>query len=101
MKNNSKSAWIAVLVVLFAAGIVLVLCAAQIGMTAGSAAITRNGGSMDTTLYQFVIQSSAASAQIAGGILAGVSGLGAVLLGCSGKRQQNGMPEHKDDKPEE
>jgi len=104
MKNGSKSAWIAVLVVLFVAGIVIVICAARIGMASGSSAIARFGGCMDTTLYQFVIQSSAASAQTAGGILAGVSGLGVVLLGFSGRSQlskKNGATEQKGDKPEE
>jgi len=69
------------LAALFVAGIIIVLCATSIGQNAGYAAITRNGGSMDTSVYQLTIQSAISSAQIAGGILAGVSGLGALMTG--------------------
>ncbi len=69
------------LAALFVAGIIIVLSATSIGQNAGYAAITRNGGSMDTSMYQLTIQSAISSAQIAGGIIAGISGLGALMTG--------------------
>ncbi len=70
---------LALLILLFVAGIIIVLNATAIGENAGHTAITRNGGSMDTYMYQMTIQSSITSAQIAGGIISGISGLGALM----------------------
>ncbi len=69
------------LVLLFVAGIIIVLCATAIGENAGYIAITRNGGSMDTSMYQLTIQSSITSAQIAGAIISVISGLGGIMAG--------------------
>ncbi len=66
-------------IVLFIAGLTLLIGAANLGMEAASRAIQANGGSMETDKYYFIMESVTRSYQIAGAICSLVGGLGMVL----------------------
>lgn len=72
-------------VILFAIGIVLILCAADIGRELAHHAIQANGGSMDTEEFMFIMRSKTLSFQLAGTVCSVVGGVvggtGAILCG--------------------
>lgn len=66
---------------LFALGLILIFCAASIGLAAGTRAIRAAGGAYDTEKYYFIIQSTALSCQIGGAVCALTGAAWAVFLG--------------------
>lgn len=98
MRNKITPITVAMIlfVAMFVAGVIVVMCATSIGQNAGHAAVMRNGGSMDTSLYHLIIQSAISSAQISGGIIAGVSGLGALMTGMLFHREKEKQKPNED-----
>jgi len=86
-KKNPKKVYtglLVVLVLLFVLGLVLVLTSTAIGLSTAHTEITKNGGSMDTTLYNYIMTNTAENYRIVGAILALISGIGILLAGVSG-----------------
>ena len=69
-----------VMCVVFIVGLVLIFSAPTMGLQAGNAAVTNNGGSMDTNQFEIIINGTTASYQIVGLAISLVSGFG--LLAC-------------------
>lgn len=65
----------------FIIGLVLIFAAPSIGRNAGSAAIQENGGSMDTSQYERIIDHTTVSYQAGGFAIALVGGFGMLLGG--------------------
>lgn len=65
---------------LFVIGIILILCAADIGRELASHALRANGGSMDTEEYMFIMQSKTFSFQLVGTVCSVVAGISAFLF---------------------
>ena len=80
-KKRTYSGIMVVLVLLFVLGLVLTLSSAGIGQSTASAELTKNGGSMDTAMYQYIMTSTAESYRLVGAILAIISGVGALMAG--------------------
>jgi multisubunit Na+/H+ antiporter MnhB subunit len=79
-----------VLVLLFVLGLVLVLTSAAIGLSTAHAEVVKNGGSLDTTLYNYIMTNTAENYRIVGAILALISGVGLLLAGVANDRQKKG-----------
>jgi len=62
-------------------GIALILSSVSIGQKAGDNAIKRNGGSMDTSRYERIINTTTSNYQIIGGVLSFMGGFGILLSG--------------------
>ena len=77
-----------VLVLLFVLGLVLVLTSATIGLSTASAELAKNGGSLDTNMYQYIMSNTAESYRIVGAILALITGVGALMAGFAGYKQK-------------
>ena len=82
-KKQTYTGVMAVLVLLFVLGLVLVLTSATIGLTTASAELAKNGGSMDTAMYQYIMSNTAESYRLVGAILAVITGLGAIMSGVA------------------
>lgn len=82
MKTKMETVFIMAVAVIFVIGIVILMCASNLGVLAGSAAIQANGGSMDTEQYYMIMKLSTVSYQIAGAILSSIGGLGSIVFGC-------------------
>lgn len=67
----------------FAIGLILILSSGAIGQYMGDSAIQSNGGSMDTSQYERIIDGNATNFRTVGMALALVGGLG-VLMGIYG-----------------
>ena len=87
-KKQTYTGVMAVLVLLFVLGLVLVLTSATIGLTTASAELAKNGGSMDTAMYEYIMSNTAESYRIVGAILALITGVGALLAGWAGFTQK-------------
>lgn len=87
-KKQTYSGMVVVLVLLFVLGLVLVLTSATIGLSTANAEIAKNGGSMDTAMYQYVMTNTAESYRLVGAILAVITGIGALLAGWAGFMQR-------------
>jgi len=87
-KKQTYSGMVVVLVLLFVLGLVLVLTSATIGLSTANAEIAKNGGSMDTSMYQYVMTNTAESYRLVGAILAVITGIGALLAGWAGFMQR-------------
>lgn len=79
---------IVVLVLLFVLGLVLVLTSTAIGLSTAHAEVVKSGGSLDTTLYNYIMTSTAENYRIVGAILALISGVGVLFAGVAGYRQK-------------
>ena len=77
-----------VLVLLFVLGLVLVMTSAAIGLSTAHAEVVKNGGSLDTTLYNYIMTNTAENYRIVGAILALTSGLGLLLAGIANDRKK-------------
>ena len=53
-----------------------------------NAELTKNGGLMDTAMYQYIMTNTAESYRIVGAILALITGVGALLAGYVGYKQK-------------
>lgn len=87
-KKQTYSGMVVVLVLLFVLGLVLVLTSATIGLTTASAELAKNGGAMDTAMYQYIMTNTADSYRLVGAILAVITGVGALLAGWAGFMQR-------------
>ncbi len=87
-KKQLHTGVMVVLVLLFILGLVLVLMSATIGLSTANAEIAKNGGVMDTAMYEYIMVNSAESYRIVGAILALISGVGALMAGYAGYRQK-------------
>lgn len=81
MKKQYVNTMMIVVLVLFVIGIGMILKSTEIGEAAGSKSIRARGGSMDTELYHFVIESTAEKYEKAGVVLASLGGFGILLCG--------------------
>lgn len=79
-----------VLVLLFVLGLVLVLTSAAIGLSTAHTEVAKNGGSLDTTLYNYIMTNTAENYRIVGAILALISGVGLLLAGVANDRHKKG-----------
>ena len=75
-----------VLVLLFVLGLVLVLTSTSIGLSTAHTEAMKNGGSLDTTMYNYIMTNTAENYRIVGAILALISGVGILLAGAAGNR---------------
>ena len=87
-KKQTYTGVMVVLVLLFVLGLVLVLTSATIGLTTANAELAKNGGSMDTAMYQYIMSNTAESYRLVGAILAVITGVGALLAGWVGFQQK-------------
>lgn len=87
-KKQMYTGVIVVLVLLFVLGLLLVLTSASIGLSTANAEISKNGGSMDTAMYQYIMSNTAESYRLVGAILAVITGVGALLAGWVGFQQK-------------
>ena len=87
-KRQTYTGVMVVLVLLFVLGLVLVLTSATIGLSTASAELAKNGGSMDTAMYQYIMSNTAESYRIVGAILALITGVGALMAGFAGYKQK-------------
>ena len=67
--------------VLFIIGMMFIFSAPSKGIKAGDKAITRNGGSIDTSVYQHFIDSTTTSYHIGGAICSSIGAVG--ILGSA------------------
>lgn len=86
-KKQMYNGVMVVLILLFVLGLVLVLTSATIGLTTANAELTKNGGSMDSSMYQYIMSNTAESYRIVGAILAIITGVGALMAGFIGYKQ--------------
>ena len=82
-KKQTYTGMMVVLVLLFVLGLVLVLTSATIGLSTANAELAKNGGSMDTAMYQYIMSNTAESYRLVGAILAVITGLGAIMSGVA------------------
>ncbi len=68
-------------ILLFIAGMVILFHGADIGTRIANQELHANGGSMDTSLYQFMMSSNTLTAQLTGTVLAIVGGICAIIFG--------------------
>ena len=87
-KKQTYTGVMVVLVLLFVLGLVLVLTSASIGLSTANAELTKNGGLMDTAMYQYIMTNTAESYRIVGAILALITGVGALMAGFAGYKQK-------------
>ena len=80
-KKHTYSGIMVVLVLLFVLGLVLTLSSASIGQSTASAELMKNGGTMDTSMYQYIMSNTADSYRLVGAILSIISGVGALMAG--------------------
>lgn len=77
-----------VLVLLFVLGLALVLASTSIGLSAAHAEVVKNGGSLDSAMYQYIMTNTAENYRIVGAIIALISGLGVLFAGVADYRQR-------------
>ena len=82
-KKQTFTGLIVVLVLLFVLGLLLTLTSATIGLSTANAELAKNGGSMDTAMYQYIMSNTAESYRLVGAILAVITGLGAIMSGVA------------------
>lgn len=82
-KKQTFTGLIVVLVLLFVLGLLLTLTSATIGLSTANAELAKNGGSMDTAMYQYIMSNTAESYRLVGAILAVITGLGAIMAGVA------------------
>lgn len=87
-KAKTYTGVMVVLILLFLLGLVLVLTSATIGLSTANAELAKNGGSMDTAMYQYIMSNTAESYRLVGAILAIITGVGALLSGWVGYQQR-------------
>jgi TctA family transporter len=87
-KKRTYSGLMVVLVLLFVLGLLLVLTSAAIGQSTANSELMKNGGSMDTTMYQFLMTNTAESYRIVGAILSIITGVGALMAGFAEYKQK-------------
>jgi hypothetical protein len=81
MKKRIAKQSLVVMVVMLLIGLILILSSASIGNRIGSNAIQRNGGSMDTSQYERIIDTNTSNFRTVGLILSLVGGFGMLLSG--------------------
>jgi len=82
-KKQTFTGLIVVLVLLFVLGLLLTLTSATIGLSTANAELAKNGGTMDTAMYQYIMSNTADSYRLVGAILAVITGLGAIMSGVA------------------
>jgi len=87
--KHTNTVVMVVLLILFALGLMLVLASTEIGMKIAHTEVLRNGGSMDTAMYQFILSNAAQSYRLVGAILAFITGIGALLTGFVDFQKRN------------
>lgn len=87
-KKKTFTGVVVVLVLLFVLGLLLTLTSATIGLSTANAELAKNGGSMDTVMYQYIMDNTAESYRIVGAILAVITGIGAIMAGVAGYIQK-------------
>uniref|UniRef100_UPI004056FCCE hypothetical protein n=1 Tax=Acetatifactor sp. TaxID=1872090 RepID=UPI004056FCCE len=67
--------------IFFVVGIVVLLSAVNLGMDAANIAIQKNGGSMETERFYYIMQSTANTYMIGGSIVSVIGGLASIVFG--------------------
>ncbi len=83
MKKKTAIVSLCVMVIIFVIGIILILSSADIGQGFGNDAMRRNGGSMDTSSYERIIEANTANFRVVGILLSTLGGIGILLSGHS------------------
>lgn len=81
MKKNFIIRVLSIISVTFIIGLVLILSAPSIGRNAGDRAVRNNGGSMDTSQFEWIVDETTASYRMTGIIISLVSGCGMITSG--------------------
>lgn len=81
MKKLIVKRALCVMVVMFFIGLTLIISSTTIGSKIGHNAIQRNGGSMDTSRYERIIDNSTSNFRTVGLVLSLVGGFGSLLSG--------------------
>ena len=81
MKKKITTTALVIMCVVFIAGLLLVFIAPSIGQNAGNVAIRNNGGSIDTSQYERIINGTTTSFQIGGFVISLVGGFGLLVSG--------------------
>ncbi|MDP4089944.1 MAG: hypothetical protein Q8930_11825 [Bacillota bacterium] len=81
MKKKMVKTSLCVMAITFVIGIALILSSVSIGQKAGDNAMQRNGGVMDTSQYERIINTNTSNYQIIGGVLSLMGGFGILLSG--------------------
>ena len=81
MKKKIAAKAFVCMCIAFIIGLLLIFAAPSIGRNAGSAAIRENGGSMDTSQYERIIDHTTVSYQAGGFAIALIGGFGLLLGG--------------------
>jgi TctA family transporter len=87
-KKQTYTGVLVVLILLFLLGLILVLVSAAVGISTANVEMAKNGGSMDTAMYQYIMSNTAESYRIVGAIISVITGVGALLAGMVGYRQR-------------
>lgn len=74
--------------IFFFVGYAVILSSTAIGQSVARAALTSNGGSMDTAMYQFIMSATTENVRLIGAILSLVAGVSALLAVRYGFRQK-------------
>lgn len=81
MKKKMAQTSLCVMVAAFIIGLILIFSSASVGQSMGRTAMHENGGSIDTRVYERIINSNTSNFQTAGLVLSLVGGFGVLLSG--------------------
>ncbi len=81
MKKKIACITLIIAAVVFIIGIIMIFSSTNIGRNAGHDAIHANGGSMSTSQYERIIESTTANYRTAGVILSLFGGMGVLISG--------------------
>lgn len=79
-KKFAKNSLISMMIVL-TLGFILIFSSSSIGQNKGDKAVVSNGGSMDTTKYERIIESTTSNFRTTGLILSLIGGFGVLISG--------------------
>lgn len=81
MKKVNIKRILFIMVVMLFIGLILIMYSTKIGKKIGYNAIQKNGGSMDASSYEMIIETSTSNFHTGGLVLSLVGGLGSLLSG--------------------
>ena len=81
MKKEMAKKSLAIMIFVFIIGCILIFSSPLMGQSFGDKAIQRNGGSMDTSRYERIIDTNTSNFQTVGMILSLVGGFGLLISG--------------------
>jgi len=81
MKKEMAKKSLCIMAIIFIIGIITIFSSLSIGENFGSKAMQKNGGSMDTSRYERIIDNNTSNFQTIGMILSLVGGFGLLISG--------------------